>query len=156
MPSGSFSFDQPYTQNVWISASCKKIATSVSQSPYVFYIENERTNQKKELPSNHELNRLFDNPNPLMSRQELIYNSMIFMGLDGEVFWIIDRGDDTGKDVTSFPQNIWCFRKNYFRPEIDKNTGLIKFWNFEGGPKIIRVENVIQFKYFNPDNHYQG
>ena len=156
MPSGSFSFDQPYTQNVWISASCKKIATSVSQSPYVFYIENERTNQKKELPNNHELNRLFDNPNPLMSRQELIYNSMIFMGLDGEAFWIIDRGDDAGKDVTSFPQNIWCFRKNYFRPEIDKNTGLIKFWNFEGGPKIIRVENVIQFKYFNPDNHYQG
>lgn len=148
-PSGSFMFDNPYEQSVWIYAANKKISNSVSQSPYLFIRED---NDQKEIISHDDpLNLLFDNPNPMMSRQELIQSTEIYLGLDGEAFWILDRDNPT-----DLPEHIWSFRKNFFRPEIDKTTGLVKHWNFEGIPKVIAVENIIQFKYFNPDLHYAG
>lgn len=147
---GAFNFDRPYEQSVWIFAATRKISQNVSQSPYMFFIE-QKDSQKQILSNDHAINRLFNNPNPLMSRQELIFSTMVYMGLDGESFWVLDR--DSEKQI---PKNIWNFRKNFFKPEIDKTTGLIQFWNFEGNPKKLAVENVIHFKYFNPDNHYRG
>lgn len=152
---GSYVFSNPYEQSVWIYAANKKISSAVSQSPYLFYKEG-KLGQKVFLPSDHELNVLFDAPNPMMSRQEIILATMTYMGLDGEAFWIIDRGDTDMRDVNSFPCNIWCFRKNYFNPIIDKKTGLIDHWEFSKNNIKLETENVIQFKYFNPEKHYEG
>lgn len=149
-PTGSYLMDRPYEQSVWIYAANKTISQSVSQSPYKFYKKSD-TVEREELPNEHEVNKLFDRPNPMMSRQELIFATMIYLGLDGEVFWILERNNPT-----ALPSNIWCFRKSFFQPEIDDKTGLVKFWKFQGEPKIIFPENIIQFKYYNPEHHYEG
>jgi phage portal protein BeeE len=92
-------------------------------------------------------------PEPLMSGAQLIEATMIFLGITGEAFYILDRS--TPREV---PKEIWTFHPSRFEHVPDPNSGLTRGWLYRKGSKQIPLEphEVVFFRYFNPYNDYRG
>ncbi len=79
--------------------------------------------------------------------------SCVFLGITGEAFYILDRGN-----ITEVPREIWTFHPSRFKEIVDAKTGLIIGWLYSKGEKKVRLEphEVIFFRYFNPYHDYRG
>ncbi|MBW1953567.1 MAG: phage portal protein [Deltaproteobacteria bacterium] len=140
----------PYRQHVWVYACVNAIAQSISAIPLIF-----KTGTRKEsrVLEEHPLVSLFEAPNAYMSGSQLIEATLIYLGLTGEAFYILDRDGPT-----EIPKEIWVFNPGRFKEVIDPNSGMITGWVYNRGNKKIPLETyeVIFFRYFNPYNDYRG
>jgi len=141
---------QPYREHVWVYACINAIAQSVSSVPLLFKTGS-RKNPK--LVESHPLVELFETPNPMMSGSQLIEATLVYLGLTGEAFYILDR--DSEKEV---PKELWVVHPGRFKEAVDEKTGLISGWIYSKGTRQIplRPYEVVFFRYFNPYHDYRG
>jgi HK97 family phage portal protein len=143
----------PYAQCVWVYFCVNTISQNIARVP-LKVMSGVKGNKDKEKEMNAgQLYDLFEQPNPFMSKRELIESTEVYMGLRGEAFWVLEGRTN----VTQVPKEIWCWNPDRFREITDDNGWLIG-WEVEskGGKVKIPAEDVVQFKYFNPFNLYRG
>jgi HK97 family phage portal protein len=140
----------PYRQHVWVYSCINAIAQNIAAVPLNFYAG---TKKNKRLVDTGPLVKVFETPNPLMSGSQLIEASMIFLGITGEAFYILDRSNP--REV---PKEIWTFHPSRFEHVPDPHSGLTRGWLYRKGSKQIPLEphEVVFFRYFNPYNDYRG
>lgn len=141
---------QPYSQHVWVYACVNAIAQSVSSVPLLF-----KTGPRKDpkVVEDERLDSLFEAPNPYMSGSQLIEATLVYLGLTGEAFYIVERESDR-----EIPKEIWIFHPHRFKEVVNRETGLISGWVYsKGANKVpLQTHEVVFFRYFNPYNDYRG
>jgi len=139
----------PYRQHVWVHACINAIAQNIAGVPLNFYTG---TKKDKRLVETGPLVKLFETPNPMMSGFQLIEATMIFLGIAGEAFYILDR-----PNITALPQEIWTFHPSRFE-HVPGENGVTKGWIYRKGSKQIPLlpHEVLFIRYFNPDDDYRG
>lgn len=182
---------EPYRQHVWTYASIGAIALAAQRVPMLLIrekdikgghsaksilrnIRNIRNEHKHKLTPQNIYDKgfepiesgpvydLFDKPNPLMCRSQLIESLVILLYLTGAAFWVLDAGSDTNNAVSigELPKEIWTFGQNWFEPVIDKNTGYPTAWKRnkrEGFPEVtFQPHQIIRFYKYNPYGMFSG
>ena len=103
---------------------------------------------------------LFDTPNTHMTRSQLWESTCIYLGEGGECFWILEgKGDE--RVPAEVPTALVPTGRAGWEPVTDKETGeTLVGWKRRGrGSKRdqkFKLEEVIQFRYFNPDQPLRG
>lgn len=140
----------PYREHVWVYACVNAIAQAVSAVPLLF-----KTGSRKDskVVEDHPLVRLFEAPNPLMSGSQLLEATLVYLGLTGEAFYILERESEG-----QIPKEVWVVHPGRFQEVVDEKTGLIKGWVYSKGSKRLPLQpyEVVFFRYFNPYHDYRG
>ena len=141
---------QPYREHVWVYACVNAIAQSISAVPLLL---KTGTRKNSRLVESHPLVDLFETPNPMMSGSQLVEATLVYLGLTGEAFYILDRQSE--REV---PGEIWVVHPGRFQEAVDEKSGLIKGWIYRRGSRTIPLapHEVIFFRYFNPYNDIRG
>ena len=147
---GKAGVKDPYSQVVWVYASVKKIATNISGVP--FKLVTEGTDGEDTEVEEGPLVDLFDNPNPFMTKTMLWEATQTYLDLRGQAFWVMPR-----ENITQVPEGIWLLDPNNFRAVLNTEKSAIIGWVYEGQKKIpFQTHEIIQFKYFDPNNPVGG
>jgi HK97 family phage portal protein len=143
----------PYAQCVWVYFCVNTISQNIARVPLKIMTGVKGDKDKEKEVSGGQLFDLFEQPNPYMSKKELIEATEVYMGLRGEAFWVLEGREN----ITQIPKEIWVWNPDRFKPVLDKSGWLIE-WEVEnvGGKVNIPAQDVIQFKYFNPFNMHRG
>lgn len=156
------SVTEAYRQSIWIYAAISTIAMNIAGVPFNIYrgkesspeLVEEGTREGKE----GSLTYLFNHPNPQCSRYQLWEALMIYLGLDGECIWLLNRPEGKETDTTIIPTEIWPMRATQFKPIIENNVFV--GWKYQQPhmrePLLLHPAQVIQFKYYNPYDPYRG
>jgi HK97 family phage portal protein len=141
---------QPYREHVWVYACVNTIAQSVSSVPLLF-----KAGPRKDpkVVEDERLDSLFEAPNPYMSGSQLIEATLVYLGLTGEAFYLVERESER-----VLPREIWTFHTQRFKEVVDKKTGLISGWIYSKGADKVPLlpHEVVFFRYFNPYHDYRG
>lgn len=150
---GQFSsvVQRPYSQSVWVYACINVIAQNIARVPFV--LKKDAGALEPDRIESGELYELFQNPNPLMTLEQLIEATWIFYGLRGECLWILEGREN----ITQIPKEIWCFDPANFDPIQDKKSGWLLGWQYKGKDgTFFPARDVLQFKAFNPYDPFRG
>lgn len=153
----------PYTQQAWVFAAINAIAGNISAVPFVVETRP-KTKDDEAVVQNPtdsgtggDLARLFSMVNPTLSRSQLWQGSLIHTEKDGEAFWILGMPMDKQTDG-QVPETIWIANPKQMEPKFSKDMHV--GWELDRGGKrkklLLTVDQVIQFKYFNPNNQWRG
>jgi HK97 family phage portal protein len=142
----------PYIQNAWVYSAIRVMATNMAQAQWQL-LTGEGENQKEIEGYSGDygwVRRLFDYVSPTENRYSLFESILVWLSVKGECFWHMKRG--TNNQVVQF---------NILPPdsmaEVVKNGELIGWKYRVGGIDVsIPVEDIIQFKYFNPYSPWRG
>jgi HK97 family phage portal protein len=88
------------------------------------------------------------------SQFDLFEATSILLRLQGKVFWYIGKGAYSG-----VPRQIMILRADKVGTDIDKKTGEITGYFIRqafGEPIPLEIEEVLEFKLFDPENQYDG
>lgn len=148
----SVAVTNPYKEIGWVYASIKTIAENIGRLPFKIY-EGDLESDPDTVEEG-ELYELFLNPNPYMTQELLFEATLIFLGLRGEAFWILDRSN-----VTEIPKAIWTFDPIRFSPIWSKDNDVLLGWKYAASPTkefLFSTDEILQFKYFNPYDDMRG
>jgi len=137
-----------YQQSPWVYVAVTRIAEAGALVPLcVLQVRGEKQLQVER----HPLENLLDNPNPAMSRFELLEATLGFLELTGNAYWFI-AGDALG-----LPAQIWPLRPDRMRIVPDPQH-YIRGYVYEVDGKRIPLDpvEVIHFKRWHPANDYYG
>ena len=134
----------PYMQDVWVANCVDIISRNVGRADFEIKVNGVKT-------SDGFAARLFDEPNPYMSRFELWQRTSAWWSLEGEAFWYF--GNDYASGV---PKELHVLNPRKIQAVM--NSGEITKWVYEGNREkfIILPSEIIHFKNWNPYNHYRG
>jgi len=142
---------KPYKQSVWVYSCINTIAENMSRVP--FLLRKDEGDVEPGIVESGPLYELFQNPNPMMTQEELLRSTVGYYCLRGEAFWIMEGREN----VTELPKEIWTFDPIRFEPVQDKKTGFLIGWKYRGLKDVYFSTNeVIQFKTFNPYDDFRG
>jgi len=147
-------YQKPYAQHAWVYACVTSIARNLSSVELV--VEEGRT--RKRMAERSPLGVLFDRPNPHMTETDLIFATLVFLEMEGECLWVLDR--DGPNEV---PRAIFPVSGKAWQIVLEREDDLFsapKAWVYSAGGKSGQVpfkpHQVLQFKYFNPYNVLRG
>jgi len=141
----------PYKQSIWVFSCVNAIMTNIARVPFV--LKKDAGTLEPGIIESGELYDLFQNPNPYSTQEELIRDTIGYLALKGEAFWILEGRTD----VTTIPKEIWTFNPDRFITVTDKNTGMLLGWKYRGADDIYFEEHeIIHFKTFNPYDDFRG
>lgn len=153
-------FDRPYQQHTWIYATNNVIAINLSSVPWEIREGTRKNNRVVEDPKNP-LVRLFEQPNPTMTRSQLWEAYAIQLGLSGESIWV--KLDDFGKPVENknqMPSELWPLPGSFFGHEVSETTKDIEKWVLNDPQSGQRIDylphQLIHFKLWNPHDYHRG
>lgn len=134
----------PYMQDVWVANCVDIISRNVGRADFEIKVNGVKT-------SDGFAARLFDEPNPYMSRFELWQRTAAWWSLEGEAFWYF--GNDYASGV---PKELHVLNPRKIQAVM--NSGEITKWVYEENREkfIILPSEIIHFKNWNPYNHYRG
>lgn len=138
-----------YEQVPTVYKAIKAIGDNVSQAQLKFY---NRSNDEE--VTNPDLERLFRNPNPLMSFSELLEATVIYHRLHGEGFWIFTKSIGQAMGTSKMPAEIWTFSPMKFKQNVDRATGELLGWRY--GTQEFSIEEIMHFRDFNPYDDIRG
>lgn len=141
----------PYSQSIWVYATVKAIAQNIASTPMRLY--KQKTKSSKEEVTKGPLYELFLKPNRHMTPQQLVEATMTYLDINGEAFWYLEGR----KNVTDIPTAIHTLRPRDMDPIIRNDIHI--GWTFMKGTRFeetFSTDEVMQFKYFNPENPYKG
>ena len=106
----------------------------------------------KIIDENNDAYKLLKKPNSLMTWNDIIEISQLFLELVGNVYWYV------AKSKTGKPIEIWLIPPYNVKPEAKKDEFGIDYYKAIGIPGIRRFETneIVHFKYQNPNNMYVG
>lgn len=143
---------ESYTKNPWVYAAINRIALTAASAPLVFYqgSANEApTYDADEIitDKSHPVLKLFNPPNfpIILSLRDLLYRTFLHLGVDGKLFWVIERKN-------GIPVNIDIRPKTALNPILrgvyqDQLVG----WEDHTKNKTYKLENVLLIQEYLPD-----
>ena len=139
-----------YFQRVsWVNIAIDKVATIGSGAGWnVKRREGEKT---VDIP-NHPFERVLDAPNPTMSKSDLIYATLAYMGVCNTAYWWVNYGTNRQ------PVELWLIPTKQLSPIPDGRMYLKGYDYDPGDGRLMRLEpdEVIAFNGFNPDSMFTG
>ena len=101
----------------------------------------------------HESLSLLHFANPLMTFYDLIEATQIYLELVGEGYWLVLKDGTT-------PRELWPLRPDWVKVIPSKETIIDSYVYTPGGNDVEKVtiprEDIIPFKYFNPQHIFRG
>lgn len=128
------------------------IAEDFAKYEPIFYKLDNRTGKKQQYI--HEFNKVLENPNPNLSKFDLLVGTQSFIELTGEAFWYYALGERSRT-----PKEIYLMRPDRMKIAIDEATGDVKGYTFrsDSGTEVpLDVDEVEHMHTFNPLNQYRG
>jgi len=152
---GQNELTQPYAQHSWVYGCINAIAQNIARVS--FKLAKGEVKSPKIIEEG-KIYDLFLNPNPSISRSQLWEATMIYLGLDGECMWLLEKPKGSEEKYEVLPTEIWPVSGRKFKPIVKNN--MIIGWEYREDNKLepinLTLAQVIQFKYFNPYNYYRG
>lgn len=110
------------------------------------------TGEPQNLPS-HEFLSLLENPNPDMTKFELLEATQSFIELTGECFWYFALGEQTKR-----PKEVYIIRPDRMSVVVGTDGNVIgyKLKKEDHHDVPFDIEEIMHFKRFNPNNAYRG
>lgn len=151
-----------YENVLWVYACIWSIASHASMVPYkiVTITNGLKGPDKKVVPYDHPAYKLFRNPNPEDTFEDMIESTMTFMELNGDAYWELVYGKDSDPDSKTPPIELYSLRPDRVRiiPRKDGKgihhyTYKVKRW--KKGVDFNPSE-MIHYKYFAPNNDFYG
>lgn len=137
-----------YKTMSWVHACVRVIAQTMAAVNWRLY----KTSGKewKEI-TEHRVLMLFNKPNAFQTRSELFELTSINLELLGEAFWLLAKEENARRIVGLIPLNPT-------KMELELKDNEPYRWKYKMHPDVmtLELEDVIQFKYPNPDNPYRG
>lgn len=142
------SYSAIYASSPWVYIAVNRIAEAAALVPlHVTRLEGEQ----RRAVENHPLERLLNNPNPLMSRFELIENTVGMLELFGNAYWFL-AGDVRGR-----PAQIWALRPDRVSIVPDEQHAIRGYlYEIDGHRIPFEAVEIIHFKRWHPANDYYG
>ena len=137
-----------YAQSPWVYIAINRIAEAGALVPLnVFRLEAE---QRISI-TNHPLEQLLSNPNPLTSRFELFEQTLGSLELHGNAYWFL-VGDASGR-----PREIWVLRPDRVSIVPDP-ARVVAGYLYQIDGQIIPLDaiEVVHFRRWHPDNDFYG
>lgn len=137
-----------YGQVVTVYSCVRVVAQTVAAANWRLYrIKN---NDWQEI-DDHVALKLFNNPNPFMTRYELFLLTVQHLELTGEAMWLLIKNN--------LKQIIGIVPLNPTKLTLKLNeNNMPESWEYNSGSKKIRLEldDIVFFKYPNPADVYRG
>lgn len=142
---GKVTLHNAITRQSWVYSVVYFIARNIARAPFKLYSDLEH---KKEITKGPAYD-FFINVNEYLSRSDLWEGTMLYKLLRGESVWHVIRTGNIVEFEFLEPLKI--------NEIISKTRQLLGYrYMTEQGEIPIEKEDVIHFKYFNPDNNFRG
>jgi HK97 family phage portal protein len=136
---------RPYEQSVWVNRCISQLASEISSLGLVV------SENKDKILEFGELYDLVQNPNATMTCPEFLEETVSFLLLGGEVFWVIAETEGLR------PKQIIVVGPTQMQ-EIAPRGKLLgwRYTDDEGQSHVLSLYDVIQIKFWNPYNKFRG
>lgn len=135
-----------------VYACINAIAEDFAKYEPIFYKIDRRSGQKKAY--RHPFAEVIENPNPSLSKFDLMFATAAFLELTGDAFWYYALGERSRT-----PKEIYLMRPDKVEVVVDGKTGEVIGYKFrqDDGTKIpLDVDEVEHIHTFHPENPYRG
>lgn len=155
-------FWKAYETNVWAYRGINEIAESLGQLP--IRVVEETAAGNLEVVKNHPFAALIENPNPFMTRQDLVELLVIFLESTGDGYWLFDDGQAGGRNLDaplrlSQVKEIWPIPSHQIAPIADADK-FISGYKFKpersGKTDTFSTAEVLKISYPSPASLLQG
>lgn len=142
---------ESYKRVGWVYAAINRIALTASSAPLIFFQgkpDVAPTYDATEIivKKSHPVLKLFNPPKfpVILSLRDLLYRTFLHLGIDGKLFWVIERSGGT-------PVNINILDKDRLTPILrgayqDELVG----WTDTAKGKNLKLEDVLLIQEYNP------
>lgn len=145
---GAIAHTRAYEQSPYVYVAINRIAEACALVPLNLY---QRTPQGRIQQDVHPVLQLLDSPNPTLSRFELFEQTIGFLELTGNAYWLLSGGEDGA------PREIWCLRPDRVTIVPDPQHYIRGYvYELDGARIGLDPLEVIHFKRWNPRNDYYG
>lgn len=138
---------RPYEQVVNVYKAVKAIADNVPQAELVF--KDYKTEKEIEV---QDLDRLFENPNPLMTENEFIQATSGYLALYGECAILLTKSVGQMMGTRKLPAELWPVNPTQIAQRTTGNT----VTSYEYNGTVFSPEEVLFIKDFNPYSIFRG
>ena len=144
---GTDKVTKPYEQVANVFKAVKAIADNVPQAELVF---KDYKTEKEVYPE--DLMSLFDNPNPLMTRNQFMQATSGYLALYGEVAVILGKSVGQILGTRKLPAELWPVNPEKVTMETSGNA--VTSYGYNG--QTFAVDEVMFIKDFNPYSVFRG
>jgi HK97 family phage portal protein len=147
-------FGKAYEVNVWAYRAINAIMTAAGQVPFKA-VERTSSGALEDLKTEHPFIALLNNPNPFMTRQDLIEYLFMFAESSGEGYWLFDdqgANGRTGKLRLKDVKELWPIPSHEIKPTPDASKFISDFLFKPDGSKgeTLSTEEVFRIVYPSP------
>lgn len=135
-----------------VYACINAIAEDFAKYEPIFWKIDRRTGKKKQY--RHPFAEVIENPNPSLSKFDLMFATAAFLELTGDAFWYYALGERSRT-----PKEIYLMRPDRVEVVVDGTNGEVIGYKFrqDDGTKIpLDVDEVEHIHTFHPENPYRG
>lgn len=126
------------------------IAEDVAKYEPLFWNRDARSGKKKQ--TMHPFGRVLENPNPNLSKFDLLFGTQAFIELTGDAFWYYALGERSRK-----PFEIYLMRPDRVSVAVDKGKVIgYAFKDDKGNDIPLEKDEVEHMHTFNPENQFRG
>lgn len=133
--------------STWVYTACRKISTAFSSVP--MRVEKQ-VGGEWQPDTTHPLQALLNNPNPFMSRQDVMERWALHLLLGGNALWhkVMAGG---------LPVEVWPLHPDTIKP-LPSARNFVKGYEWRQGSskQVLPPETVIHWMFVDPDNSYWG
>jgi len=141
--------DEGYKSSSWVFACIKRRVDAVSTVKLKVQVKNSDGWEDKE---DHILQKLLDNPNPVMNQSEFLRYMVSHLDLDGNFFSMKVKA---GQNKTT--QELWPVLPYDVSCEVrGKEDSYISYYSFLPTGEKINVDDMLHIQYTDPSNFRRG
>lgn len=138
-----------------VFAAINTIARSMAAAEWDLTKNSKSADPQREVLKQHAFLELIENPNPSLSKFDLVFGSAVFEEIAGEWFWYFALGKNSKE-----PKEIYLLHPSKTKVVIDKATGEVVGYKYKqnsvGEGIFLEADEVLHHKNFNPNNPYRG
>lgn len=139
-----------YKANTWVFRAVRAKMDNAAKVPIM--VRERAAEDEFEPAPGHPLQQLLDRPNPFMSRQDLIERLVAHIELSGNALWSKVRGNSNG-----VVGELWPLNPDPISVIPSKQEFIAEYrWEKEGVRKSFEPENIVHFRYTDPENPRWG
>jgi HK97 family phage portal protein len=140
-----------YMASPWVYVAVNRIAEAASLVPFHVCVQSASRQEGDIQLTNHPFEQLLRRPNPLMSRFELIEQTVGCLEIHGNAYWFL-AGEPGGT-----PQEIWPLRPDRVSIVPDARRGVCGYvYEVDGRQIPLEAAEVVHFRRWHPANDYYG
>lgn len=140
---------QLYQKLSWVSTAVSKVAETGATTPFGVY---ETKGERKTAVENHLFEQLLRSPNPIMSRFEFLFATVVCYDLTGNFYWYLNK-----RSESAAPLEMFIVPPHRITPVPDGQS-FIRGYLYDNGIDRVALEpwQIVHGKRYNPLNPYVG